>query len=77
MTFKSGVEVSSVVGFSLFSFFSVSFEFIKVGVFEVADELVVFLVLEVVVVLVGVLHGFNLFVEELKLVGVFESCLFS
>ena len=70
-------KVSSVVSFSLLSFFSVSLEFIKVTTFEVADELVVFLVLEVVVVLVRVFHGFNLVIEELKLVGVFEGCLFS
>ena len=67
MAFKSSVKVSSVVSFSIFSFFSVSLKFIKVTIFKVGDELVVFLVLEVVVVLVGALHGFNLVVEELKL----------
>ena len=77
MTLKSLVKISSVVSFSLLSFFSVSPKFIEMAVFKIANDLVVVLVLQVVFGLVSACHGFNLCVELLELVAMLKIGLFS
>jgi hypothetical protein len=77
MTLKSLVKISSVVSFSLLSFFSVSPKFIELAVLKITHDSVVVLVLQVLFGLVSAFHGFNLCIELLELVAMLKIGLFS
>ena len=68
MTLKSLVKISSVVSFSLLSFFSVSPKFIEMAVFKIANDLVVVLVLgpatAFILSLCGLAKGEDLHVQK-------------